>query len=139
VITTLLRRYELEVAHMLTAGVPERHKCRRLHGHRYVLTIGISGEPGADGMLIEYANLDRVVKPIVDAVDHHCLNEISGVARGLSARCSTKAAAAVQENPTVENLLAWFADRLQFLREPRWRLCSIRLEEDSQSSVEWRA
>lgn len=137
----LSRRYELEVAHHLTAGVPPNHKCRRLHGHRYILTIRVSGPLDADGILVEYADLDAIVKPIIRMIDHHDLNT-------LNERCSTKQAAAVAENPTVERLAEWFAHRLQLLHSARapgsdlpsqHALESLTLEEDSRSSVEWRA
>lgn len=136
----LSRRYEIEAAHQLTAGVPENHKCRRLHGHRYILTVRIAGEPAADGMLVEYSYVDAAVRPVVKLVDHHDLNS-------LNERCSTPQAAAVAQNPTVELLAQWFATRLALLASVRspgadlpsaLRLESLTLEEDSQSSVEWR-
>ena len=136
----LSRRYEMEVAHQLTAGVPEHHKCRRLHGHRYVLVIRIRGPLDPDGILIEYADLDAIVKPIIRMVDHHSLNT-------LNERCSTAQAAAVAANPTVERLADWFATRLQLLHSARapgadlpsqHALDYLTLEADSRSSVEWR-
>lgn len=54
------RTYEMEAAHRLTAGVPEGHQCRRPHGHRYRLTVSVSGEVGDDGMVIEYGALRGV-------------------------------------------------------------------------------
>lgn len=136
----LSRRYEMEAAHQLTAGVPSGHPCRRLHGHRYVMTIRISGNVAADGMIVEYAFIDAAVRPIVKLVDHHDLNS-------LDQRCSTKEAAAVAANPTVELLALWLATRLQLLESVRSpggdlpsdiRLESITVEEDSRASVEWR-
>lgn len=135
----LSRRYEMESAHQLTDGVPANHKCRRLHGHRYILTVRISGEAAADGMLVEYAFVDAAVMPVVKLCDHHSLNT-------LNERCSTKEAAAVAKNPTVELLIGWFAARLALLASVRspgadlpsaLRLESLTLEEDSRSSVEW--
>ena len=132
---SLVRKYELEVAHRLTAGVPEGHKCRRLHGHRYVLTIELGGRPDADGMLIEYADLDVCVKPILRLIDHNDLNT-------LSERCSTQEAADISANPTVERLALWFAVRLRGLsscrQEQGMKLLGLHIEEDSQSSIQWR-
>lgn len=136
----LSRRYEIEAAHHLTDGVREGHKCRRVHGHRYILTIRISGNVAPDGMLAEYDVIDATVKPIVRLVDHHDLNT-------LNERCSTAMAAKVANNPTVELLIQWFAERLALVASVRspgadlpseLRLESLTLEEDSQSSVEWR-
>ncbi len=136
----LSRRYEMEVAHHLNYGVPDSHPCRRLHGHRYILVVRIAGEPAEDGMLVEYAFIDAAIRPVVKLVDHHDLNTLVD-------RCSTKEAAAVSLNPTVELLAQWFARRLELLASVRstggdrpsgLRLESLTLEEDSRSSVEWR-
>ncbi len=91
-------------------------------------------------MLVEYAFVDAAVRPIIKMVDHHDTNS-------LNERCSTKEAAAVAKNPTVELLVQWFAARLALLASVRspgadlpcaLRLESLTLEEDSRSSVEWR-
>ena len=130
----LYRVYEMEVSHYLTDGVPERHKCRRVHGHRYVMEIELEGTPGEDGMLVEYGAIDATVKPIVALVDHYDLNT-------LDQRCSTPEAAAVAKNPTVELLLVWFLTRLGLLASVRpatvSRLSSIQIGEDSRTGVRW--
>lgn len=133
---SIARRYDLEVAHHLTAGVPEHHKCRRLHGHRYELLLTVSGNLDADGMLIEYDSLDRVILPILRMLDHHDANT-------LSERCSTNEAAAVSANPTVERLALWLGFRLAGIVASavpgrKLRLVSLRLQEDAQSGAEWR-
>jgi 6-pyruvoyltetrahydropterin/6-carboxytetrahydropterin synthase len=129
------RRYDLEVAHRLTAGVPEHHKCRRLHGHRYEVTLTVSGDLDGDGILAEYEIIDRVVVPVLRLVDHHFLND-------LDERCSTDEAAAVSANPTVERLVLWLGTRLAGIVESavpgrRLRLASVRAQEDARSAAEW--
>lgn len=133
-IVHLEREYEMEVGHHLTAGVPDGHKCRRQHGHRYVLTVEVSGELDTDGMLIEYADLDAVIKPLVAKVDHHDLNT-------LRERCSTAIAEAVSCNPTVERLVCWFVDRLALVASARQAapltLQRVSIREDSRSKALW--
>ena len=131
---TLWRRYEIEAAHQLTDGVPEGHRCRRLHGHRYVVHVGIRGRIRPNGMLIEYADLDTQVWPILKRCDHYSLNT-------LSERHSGPLADACSANPTVELLCAWLVDALGFLRNPTalFQLAGVRIEEDSRASVEWLA
>jgi 6-pyruvoyltetrahydropterin/6-carboxytetrahydropterin synthase len=129
------RRYDLEVAHRLSRGVPEHHKCRRLHGHRYEVAVSVGGEPDDDGILIEYDALDRVIWPVFRLVDHHCLND-------LAERCSTSAAALVSDNPTVERLVAWMATRLDGIVASsvagrRLALREIRVDEDRLSAAVW--
>lgn len=133
---TLWRRYEIEAAHQLAAGVPEGHKCRRLHGHRYVITLGLRGPVNPEtGMVLEYADFDSQVWPILKRIDHYSLNT-------LNERHSTSAAQAVSDNPTVELLCVWLVEALGFLRphsrDLGFRLVGVRIEEDSRSSVEWK-
>lgn len=53
-------------------------KCARLHGHTYHLDVVITGLVNpSTGMILNYFDLDRVVKPYVDEVlDHRFLNEV---------------------------------------------------------------
>lgn len=134
---TIFRLYDLEMAHRLNAGVPQHHKCRRLHGHRYQLTIWVSGELDGDGMLIEYDDLDRVVGPVLGKLDHNYANE-------LPAKCSTPEAEAVAANPTVERLADWLGARLpgivaSAVRDRKLRLSRLTIQEDARAGAEWTA
>jgi len=64
---TITRKYSFCAAHRIE-GHP---KCGRLHGHNYEVVVAYAGKilPG-DGMLIDYGELDKIVKPIVDSIDH---------------------------------------------------------------------
>lgn len=158
-------RYEASAAHQLSAGVPEGHKCRRLHGHRYVITVTLIGDLNPEtGMLMEYGDIDDRVRGVLGFVDHRFINML-----GLEARVDidpTTAfpvivsgpiadlklmeedlAAKVRENSTVENLQRWFEAELKH-RFPRENLrvgvgaflspqvYSVRIEENSRSGVE---
>jgi 6-pyruvoyltetrahydropterin/6-carboxytetrahydropterin synthase len=88
--TRLQRDFRFEAAHFLPA-VPPSHKCARMHGHSYALTVTLEGEiDPATGWLIDFADIDERVGPIVRQLDHRVLNEIDGLA-----------------NPTSELLAAW--------------------------------
>ncbi|MHA1401066.1 MAG: 6-pyruvoyl trahydropterin synthase family protein [Candidatus Heimdallarchaeaceae archaeon] len=45
----------------------------RLHGHNYIVQISVIGEQKDDNMVINFYDLKRIVKPIVDRLDHHLL------------------------------------------------------------------
>jgi 6-pyruvoyltetrahydropterin/6-carboxytetrahydropterin synthase len=120
----------MEVAHQLHAGVPEGHKCRRLHGHRYILTITLSGGLDTAGMLVEYDAMDALVMPVIGLLDHQHANT-------LSERCQTREATAVSANPTVERMVLWLHARLPTAGwPPGTKVERIELCEDSRSSVE---
>lgn len=135
-LVTLRRRYELECAHQLTGGLPERHRCRRLHGHRYEVTLYVRGLTDEFGVLVEYADLDTIVLPVLRLADHHSLNT-------LHERCSTPAAKALSENPTVERIAEWLGARCAGLVQSAramnqdLRLVRVSVQEDSASGADW--
>jgi 6-pyruvoyltetrahydropterin/6-carboxytetrahydropterin synthase len=91
----LERDFRFEAAHRLPR-VPEGHRCRRLHGHSYAVTLVLEGEPDADlGWLLDFAAIDERALPIISELDHQVLNEVSGL-----------------ENPTSELLAVWLWRRL---------------------------
>jgi len=92
--TRIATQYEFCSAHYLP-HVPDTHKCKRLHGHNYVLQVICEGETRPDGMLIDFFEIDEIVKPWVEKVDHRCLNEIEGL-----------------ENPTAEHIADWFLHKV---------------------------
>jgi len=47
--------------------------CRHLHGHSYVLTVGLEGPPDARGMVMDFQHLKALLKGLVDRMDHAVL------------------------------------------------------------------
>jgi 6-pyruvoyltetrahydropterin/6-carboxytetrahydropterin synthase len=91
----LVREYRFESAHLLPR-VPEGHKCRRLHGHSFKIEVAIAGPIDREtGWLLDFADIDQVVRPVVEELDHRYLNEIEGL-----------------ENPTSEILARWLWHRV---------------------------
>ena len=92
----LFKEFHLEAAHLLP-NVPEGHKCRRLHGHSYRVTIHVSG-PVAEksGWVMDFGDIKKAFQPFYDQLDHHYLNEINGL-----------------ENPTSENIARWIWGHLK--------------------------
>ena len=88
------RSYHFESAHFLPR-VAETHRCRRLHGHNYKIEVTLAGYDISMGWVLDFWDLDKIVQPLVDKVDHRCLNDIDGLS-----------------NPTAENIAQWFFDQL---------------------------
>lgn len=103
--TTLRTTYEFESAHALPR-LADGHKCKRVHGHNFKLTVAVSGQVDPEsGMLLDYADLDAVVEQhVIGELDHRLLNEVPGL-----------------ENPTSENIAEWIWTKIvkQFLAFPR--------------------
>ena len=94
--TRLERSYRFEAAHFLPR-VPPGHKCARMHGHSFRVTVRVAGEVSErTGWLVDYAELSRAFGPVHEALDHRCLNDVAGL-----------------ENPTSEVLARWIWDKLR--------------------------
>lgn len=93
--TRLVRDFRFEAAHSLP-NVPTGHRCGRMHGHSYHVQIVVEGavDPRL-GWIVDFADIDKLVDPVIDELDHHTLNEVPGL-----------------ENPTSELLAAWLWRRL---------------------------
>jgi 6-pyruvoyltetrahydropterin/6-carboxytetrahydropterin synthase len=93
VIATLRREYTFEAAHLLP-HVPAGHKCGRMHGHSYRVTVLVRGpvDPVA-GWVCDFAEIDWMVRPIIARLDHSTLND-------------------TLPNPTSEMLCAWLLREL---------------------------
>ena len=86
----IFRKFQIEAAHWLP-NVPEGHKCRRMHGHSFLIEVHVAGSVGKEtGWVMDFADLKAAFKPLFDRLDHRCLNDIEGL-----------------ENPTSENLARW--------------------------------
>jgi 6-pyruvoyltetrahydropterin/6-carboxytetrahydropterin synthase len=93
----LFQEFRFEAAHLLP-HVPEGHKCRRLHGHSYLVAVHVEGPVDeTTGMVMDFADISAAVRPIIEAeLDHRYLNEIAGL-----------------ENPTSEQLARWLWARVR--------------------------
>ena len=72
--TSVTRSFTFEAAHQL----PWHHgKCRNLHGHSYRLEVTVEGPIGEDGIVVDFAEIKRVVeRDVVDVYDHRYLNDL---------------------------------------------------------------
>src|SRR4051812_29859716 len=113
----LQRDYKFEAAHHLPR-VPAGHKCARMHGHSYLVTVEIEGEIASDtGWLMDFGAIDEVVTPLVRRLDHRVLNDLEGL-----------------ENPTSETLAQWIWRALA----PQLPLASVKVSETRNSSCTYR-
>jgi 6-pyruvoyltetrahydropterin/6-carboxytetrahydropterin synthase len=125
---SVCKAYEFAAAHHLPnhAG-----KCKVPHGHGYVLEVEVHGgivEDGRssdDGMVIDFGDLDAIVKPLLDhpgGLDHSDLNT--------RFTC-----------PTAENLVEYFRCAICALLPNSYRpvsLTRVRIWETSKAYAEWK-
>ncbi len=98
----LTKTFLFEAAHFLPT-FPQGHKCRRLHGHSFKIEVKLLGEiDPATGILVDFGNITSVVKPLIELLDHHCLNELGKEWKDQ-----------LMLNPTSENLGKWFFEQIK--------------------------
>ena len=72
--TSVTRTFTFEAAHQLPW---HEGKCRNLHGHSYRLEVTVEGPIGPQGIVVDFADIKRVVeREVVDAYDHRYLNDL---------------------------------------------------------------
>lgn len=92
----IVKEYGFEAAHRLP-HVPEDHKCARLHGHSFRVSVSVEGPVDERlGWVMDFADVSAVVSPIVKELDHRYLNDIPGL-----------------ENPTSEHVAMWLWRRIK--------------------------
>lgn len=121
--------------------------CRNIHGHSYILYVTICGHPIRNiedtkcGMVMDFSLLKQIVnRHIIDHFDHalmvnaHTPHKEMAREGGLFGKVI-----ALPYQPTCENMLIDFAERLQSVLPGHVSLYSLRLHETATSYAEWYA
>lgn len=111
----LTKKFEFEAAHKL---LNYKGKCENLHGHSYKLIIRVEGTPDSNGIVVDFTQLDRIVKEnVIYILDHSYLNKII-------------------RQPTAENIAIWVWNKLKKkLTAPNFKLYEVEVWESSSSGV----
>ncbi|MBN2517718.1 MAG: 6-carboxytetrahydropterin synthase QueD [Candidatus Altiarchaeota archaeon] len=105
------RKFHFDAAHyILDAG---EKQCEELHGHTYALEVVVEGNVGKNGMVMDFADLKKIVNEAISKLDHKNLNHLF-------------------KNPTAENIAQWIFDQLK----PKIDVVSVKLWEGEGKWVE---
>ena len=121
-------------------------KCKNVHGHSYKLSVTVIGKPITDnsnvkfGMVIDFTDLKKIVKEeIVDQFDHATVFNKNTphveLARELQSR--DHHVILVDYQPTSENMVVDFANRIKGRLPQGIALHSLKLQETETSFAEW--
>lgn len=141
-IIRVTKRFSFEMAHaLLNYDGP----CKNIHGHSYILEVTILGSPlisvghPKDGLVIDFTDIkDAVQKEIIDHVDHSLVinkNSPEKVTKHLFRQFDK--VIALDYQPSCENLLIDFKNRLINLFQGNHKLIVLRLKETKSSWAEW--
>lgn len=136
----ITKEFTFEMAHALSRY---DGKCENVHGHTYYLSITVSGRPEQSqgspkcGMVMDFSDLKMIVKEqILDHFDHALvLNETDPRQFELD-KLSTKIILTPYQ-PTCENLMLEFVNRMSMFLNDSVKLHSIRLRETPSCYTEW--
>lgn len=142
-IIRLTKEFSFEAAHSLEGY---DGACREIHGHSYRLFVTVKGEPSTDeydpkqGMVMDFGLLKRIVnEQIISQLDHSFIVRRSEQGFQLLDMLGEHYhnIVMVDYQPTCENLLSDFAERLLESLPDEVELYSLRLHETASSYAEW--
>jgi 6-pyruvoyltetrahydropterin/6-carboxytetrahydropterin synthase len=143
-IIRVTKEFPFEMAHVLwNYDGP----CRNVHGHSYRLFVTISGTPlnnpenPKNGMVMDFTDLKNIIRnEIVNIFDHAVV-----VSRKFDKEKTDMFikmfgnTVLVDYQPTCENLVSDFADRISKQLPDNVKLFSLKLYETATSYAEWHA
>ena len=92
----LKQHFQIESARFLP-HLPKDHPCSRMHGHSFKIVLTLVGDLDPKiGWVVDYHEITKIMKPILDQLDHKVLNEVPGL-----------------ENPTSELLARWLYEKVR--------------------------
>ncbi len=139
----ITKHFDFESAHALYGY---DGKCKNIHGHSYHLYVTVIGDPINDpddpknGMVMDFGDLKRIVKKeIVIVFDHAVvLNQNSPhIELAKSIEDHSHKIVLVPYQPTSENMLFDFAERIKRQLPQNVSLHSLKLYETANSYAEW--
>lgn len=119
---TIGKSFSFSAAHQLH-GLPDGHKCSRLHGHTYTVEVQLeAAELVGPGFVCDFGDLSPLKDHLDRTYDHQLLND------------------QMKAEPTAENIARevadWFADHLA--GSVSGRLAAVRVWESATSWAEVR-
>jgi len=136
------KEFTFEMAHALLGY---DGSCKYVHGHSYGLSVTVIGKPIEDesnpklGMVIDFGDLKKIVKEtVVDVFDHALVlnSKTPKASFGQSKEIFDKLIF-VDYQPTSENLVNDFAQKISKELPGNMKLFSLRLRETATSYAEW--
>jgi 6-pyruvoyltetrahydropterin/6-carboxytetrahydropterin synthase len=119
--------------------------CRNIHGHSYVLYVTLIGTPvnnkldPKNGMVVDFGDIKGIVKKlIINEFDHALVICWSPENENLKQMDQMFGKLKMVDfQPTVENLLIYFANLLKNHLTPSVELHSLKLQETGTAYAEW--
>jgi 6-pyruvoyltetrahydropterin/6-carboxytetrahydropterin synthase len=138
----ITKEFYFEMAHAL---FEHDGPCRNIHGHSYKLEITIKGEadnlnngPKA-GMVMDFSDLKKIVNEEIIKEFDHALVLSKNVPDVLLNSLKDNKLIICDFQPTCENLVSFFAEKLKKRMPSGVELCNLLLHETNTSYAGWYA
>lgn len=141
----ITKQFTFEMAHALYGY---DGKCKNIHGHSYKLDVCVIGRPIYDknnpkyGMVIDFGDLKHIVKSeVVDIMDHATMLNTTSPHKKLAEYLDAEGHKLVEVNyqPSSENMVIDFAERIKAKLPKELELHSLKLRETETAFAEWYA
>jgi len=134
--------FTFEMAHALLGYDGD---CRNIHGHSYKLHVTLRGQPMQqpghpnNGMVIDFKHLKKLVNAtVLDKYDHALvLNDATPATVIVELAKHYEKLVALPFQPTCENLLLEFVEKMQHSLPPNVELFQVDLFETATSHATW--
>ena len=138
----ITKEFKFEMAHALPC---HNGPCKNIHGHSYTLSVTVSGFPVNDdsksdnGMIMDFGDIKTIVRAQIISIFDHALVLHTNTNENLKSELQKTLSKTlwVDYDPTSENLLLDFVNRLQPQLPSAVILHSLRLRETATSYAEW--
>ena len=139
----ITKKFRFEAAHALYGY---DGKCKNIHGHNYNLFVTIIGVPVSDssnvkcGMVMDFGDLKKIVNSeIIEKFDHSVIFNNNSPHKELAKNLANDGHKVVMANyqPTIEEMVIDFANKISFKLPDYVSLHSLKLEETETSYSEW--
>jgi 6-pyruvoyltetrahydropterin/6-carboxytetrahydropterin synthase len=123
--------FEVSVEETFAAGHALRNyhgKCENVHGHNYRVRVALEGaELDQAGLLVDFVEIKRVLRAIIEKLDHQFLNDVAPFDK---------------LNPSAENMARYFyqelAQNLTGAREHAVRVAEVKIWETDTATATYR-
>ena len=105
----IAKEFHWEMGHRL----PEHFGlCKNIHGHSYKMIVEFEGELDEQGMVIDFYDVEKIIAPIIDELDHaFMVKDDDVIALNFLEKLNSKKIVVSFES-TVENICKYISDQI---------------------------
>lgn len=135
----VVKQMEFEAAHLLT---DHDGRCANLHGHSYLVRVGVIGERNEAGMIMDFSLLKHLMHDVIDPFDHAFIYDVSAPtgsaedALTVLARRHNMRRVALLGPATAENIAEYIHRELETKLPPTQHVEFVQVHETSTSYAE---